>query len=91
MTLQLSISNSFAQESSELYEQKQTFISIGVSKPFLMNGNELLSSENIREQELSYFENNNGEIKTVGAYSGLIGWNLSLGFYNPIEKVDRLM
>lgn len=91
LILQLCISNSFAQESSEFYEQKQTFISVGVSKPFLMNGNELLRSENIREQELSYFKNENGEIKTVGAYSGLIGWNLSLGFYNPIKKVDRLM
>jgi hypothetical protein len=91
LVLQLSIFNSFAQESSEIYEQKQTFISIGVSKPFLINGNELLSSENIREQELSYFENENGEIKTVGAYSGLIGWNLCIGFYNPIENAYRLM
>lgn len=91
LVLQLSISNSFAQKHSKSYKQKQIFTSIGVSKPILMNGNELLRSENIRTQALSYFENTNGERRIVGAYSGLIGWNIGLGFYTPIQQVNRLM
>jgi hypothetical protein len=89
--LQFCSFKTFAQESSEIYQQKQTFISIGISKPFLMEGSELLRSKKLREQELSYFENSNGERKNVGTYSGLIGSNLGLGFYNPIKKVNRLM
>ena len=83
--------NFFAQDQLKPYDQTQNFISIGIAKPFLSSGNELLRSKKIREQELSYFENANGERKKVGPYSELIGWNIGLGFYNPIKKVNRLM
>lgn len=91
LILQLGTSNSFGQESSKPHRQSQTFISIGISIPFLMGGGELLASQEIRNEGLSYFENNDGERNTVGSYSGLLGWNLGLGFYNPISNVDKLM
>ena len=89
--LTMNTSNSFTQDISKPYNNSQNFVSIGISKPFLLSGEELLSSANIRSKELSYFQNNTGERHAVGAYSGLIGWNIGLGFYNPIKRVNKMM
>ncbi|SED06509.1 hypothetical protein SAMN04489761_4156 [Tenacibaculum sp. MAR_2009_124] len=84
--------NSYSQEkTSKPYNKTQVFVSIGVSKPTLSEGEELLRSKKLRDQHLSYFENSSGDRKNVGSYADLFGWNIGLGFYKPIRSVERLM
>ncbi len=82
---------SWTQTTNKPYDKSQNFISIGIAKPFLMDGYELLRSKDIRSQGLSYYEDEAGGRKQVGTYSDQIGWNIGLGLYNPIKKVNRLM
>ncbi len=87
----LSMSSVVAQNQAKIWQSKQNFISIGMAKPFLVSGQELMEAQQIRQAGLSYFEGSEGHRKAVGNYSAPIGWGIGLGFYNPVKKVDQLM
>ncbi len=90
MAICLSINNLKAQDLRP-FDKTQNFISLGLTLPSLNAGKELKRALSLRNEELSYFENSLGERQNVGAYSSQIGWNMGLGFYHPLKKVNRLM
>jgi hypothetical protein len=79
----------FAQ--NPLSQKTQVEVGIGFVTPFLQSGQELMRSEGLRDQGLSYFEDSEGNRKSVGGYSALRGFSLNIGFYKPLKKVNGLM
>lgn len=79
------------QERNQSSKSIQIFANVGLSKPFFHSGVELLKSESIRENNESYFMNGAGERRNVGRYSSQFGWNLGIGFYKPIIKLESLL
>ncbi len=72
----------------------QTFqidYSIGYAVPFLQKGTELLRAENLRNNGLSYFEDENGNRANVGNYPNLSGYSFSIAFYKPIKWAKGFM
>ena len=82
---------------SSLYAQNplsqttQVEVGIGFTSPFLQSGKELLRSQDLRDNQQSYFQDSQGNRKNVGSYSSLRGFSLNIGFYKPLKKVKGLM
>ena len=74
-----------------LSQTTQVEVGIGFSSPKLQSGKELNRAEDLRDHQLSYFQNSQGNRKDVGKYSGLKGYSFSVGFYKPLKKVKGLM
>jgi hypothetical protein len=69
----------------------QTEFSIGFTTVSLHSGQELMRAKNLRDQELSYYQQPNGTRKNVGKYAAQTGMALKIGFYKPIKKLPGLM
>jgi len=76
---------------NQLAQSTKVEVGIGFALPFLQGGNELMRSQDLREQGLSYFQDSEGNRNNVGAYSGLKGYSLNIGFYKPLKKAKGLM
>lgn len=74
-----------------LSQTTQVEVGIGFSSPFLQSGKELMRSQDLRDNQQSYFVDSDGNRKNVGSYSSLKGFSLNIGFYKPIKKVKGLM
>ncbi|NOT73607.1 MAG: hypothetical protein HOP08_01675 [Cyclobacteriaceae bacterium] len=74
-----------------LSQTTQAEVGFGFTIPSLMSGQELLRSENLRTQGLSYFRNPNGDRKSVGKYPALSGISFHVGFYKPLRRIKGLM
>lgn len=74
-----------------LSQSTQVEVGIGFSSPFLQSGKELMRSQDLRDNQQSYFQDSQGNRKDVGSYSGLKGFSLNIGFYKPLKKVKGLM
>jgi hypothetical protein len=79
------------QAQNPLSQKVQTEFGLGISLPFLNGGKELLQSKSIRDNNLSYFQNAQGNRKNVGNYGNLIGWSVATAYYLPIKKIKGLM
>lgn len=66
-------------------------VGIGYVLPFFNKGKELLRAKGLRDEQQSYYIDGMGSRKNVGSYSRSSGYNFSIGFYKPIEKVKGLM
>ncbi len=69
----------------------QTEFGIGFATSILHSGKELMRSQQLREQGLSYFQSSAGIRKNVGSYGTPIGWVLTTAYYRPIKKVKGLL
>ncbi len=88
----VSVLVSFAANAQNPISQKiQTEFGLGLATSFLHSGKELIRSQELREQGLSYFQNSAGIRKNVGSYGTPIGWVLTTAYYRPIKKVKGLM
>ncbi|MGC3948162.1 MAG: hypothetical protein QM762_27250 [Chryseolinea sp.] len=85
------LSASIANAQNPLSQSTQVEVGIGFATPFLQDGTELMRSESLREQHLSYYEGGDGQRKDVGAYSSLRGLSLNIGFYKPLKGAKGLM
>jgi hypothetical protein len=74
-----------------LSQNTQVEVGIGYATPFLQSGQELMRSEGLREQGLSYFGDSQGDRKNVGSYTSLKGYSFNIGFYKPLRKAKGLM
>jgi hypothetical protein len=74
-----------------LSQTTQVEIGIGFTSPFLQSGKELMRSQELRDNQQSYFQDSQGNRKNVGSYSSLKGFSLNIGFYKPLKKVKGLM
>jgi len=73
------------------FNKTQVEIGLGLSLPFLNDGKELLRAEELRNNQLSYFQNPDGTHNQVGAYPRLSGFNFHIAFYKPQKNVNGLM
>ena len=71
--------------------QTQVEVGFGFVTPFLNGGQELMRSQDLRDAQLSYFQDGEGSRKNVGSYSSLRGFSMNIGFYKPLRKVKGLM
>lgn len=74
-----------------LSQTTQVEVGMGYALPFLQSGKELIRSEELRDNQLSYFQDSQGTRQNVGKYSGLQGFSLNIGFYKPLPKIKGLM
>lgn len=74
-----------------LSQTTQVEVGVGFSSPSLQSGKELMRSQDLRDNQQSYFQASDGNRKNVGSYSSLKGLSLNIGFYKPIRKVKGLM
>lgn len=81
----------FANAQNPLSQKVQTEFGIGIATSILHSGTELIRSKEIRNQELSYFQNSQGERENVGTYGNPIGWVLTTAYYRPMKKLKGLM
>jgi hypothetical protein len=94
ITLAVSITCLFAQfanAQNPISQNIQTEFGIGFATSILHSGKELIQSQELRNQGLSYFQNSQGIRKNVGSYGTPIGWVLTTAYYRPIKKVKGLM
>jgi len=68
----------------------KVFVSVGFVTPQLRSGNELLRSKKIREEGLSYSQNNDGTRNNVGSYPNNTGFTLTMGFQKRVSAVRGL-
>ena len=87
--LAISAHTSLAQNS--LSQTTQVEISLGWVTPFLQDGSELMRSENLRNNGLSYFVGPDGNRREVGNYPRLSGYSFGIGFYQPVRWAKGLM
>lgn len=80
-----------AQSQNPLSQNVQTEFGVGISSPFLHSGNELTRSADLRSNGLSYFEDAQGNSRSVGEYGNLIGWSVAIAYYHPVKQVKGLM
>jgi hypothetical protein len=85
--LVLSIS-AFAQHESTA--QPRVFFSAGFVAPQFLSGTELTRAYELRQQGLSYFQDQDGTHKSVGSYPANSGFSLSIGYYLPVKKLRGL-
>lgn len=74
-----------------LSQTTQVEVGIGYATPFLQSGQELMRSEDMRDQGQSYFQDSQGNRKNVGGYSSLRGYSFNIGFYKPLKRTNGLM
>jgi hypothetical protein len=74
-----------------LSQQTQVEVGIGIISPILQSGEELMRAKDLRDAELSYYENTSGVRRAVGKYSNLLGYNFTFAFHKPIKRVKGLM
>lgn len=94
LTLAVSITCLFTQianAQNPISQKIQTEFGIGFATSILHSGKELMRSQELRDQGLSYFQNSQGIRKNVGSYGTPIGWVLTTAYYRPIKKVKGLM
>jgi len=94
LILAVSISCLFSQiviAQNPISQNIQTEFGIGFATSILHSGKELMRSQQLRNQGLSYFQNTQGIRKNVGSYGTPIGWVLTTAYYRPIKKVKGLM
>lgn len=73
------------------WKETQLFTSFGLSLPTLHSGNELMRSKSLRNNSLSYYEDEAGNRASVGSYPPPIGWAAQIGFYKPVSFANRLL
>jgi hypothetical protein len=74
-----------------LSQTVQTEFGFGISIPSLNAGTELLRAKSIRDNGMSYYQNENGERKKIGTSAKLTGWSLTMAYYRRIKKIKGLM
>lgn len=79
----------FAQHSGTFKTQVE--FGLGISIPNLISGQELMRSQELRNQGLSYLANLEGNHNPVGNYPRLFGFNFHLAYYKPLPKTKGLM
>lgn len=77
-----------AQESKSF--KKKVFLSVGYVIPQYISGTELMRSNQLRDQGLSYYQNPDGTRNTVGNYPNNSGFAMTMGFQSEIQKVKGL-
>lgn len=77
----------FANAQNPLSQKVQTEFGIGFATSILHKGIALKSSQALRDQGLSYFQNSQGERKNVGSYGTPFGWVLK-PFKNSEKTFD---
>ncbi len=82
-------SNVIAQ--NPLSQATQVEVGVGYVLPFFNKGKELLRAEELRKTQQSYYANELGNRKNVGDYPRSSGYNFSVGFYKPVNKVNGFM
>jgi hypothetical protein len=80
-----------SQAQNTLSRQTQVEFALGFSSASLQSGNELMRAEELRNQGLSYYQNENGTRRNVGSYAAPSGLTMKIGFYKPIKKINGLM
>lgn len=76
---------------NQFSQKTQLEIGIGYVTPFLYSGSELISSNSLRKQSLSYYKDEIGNRINVGKYSSISGFNFSITYYKPIVSINGLM
>ena len=66
------------------------FVSTGFVAPRFYGGTELLRAADLRQAGASFFENSEGDRRSVGSYASNTGFSLSIGYYLPLKKVPGL-
>ena len=79
----------FAQHPSS--QNTQVEFGLGISLPNLHSGQELMRSQELRNQGLSYLANAAGNHNPVGNYPRLFGYNFHIAYYKPLPKTKGLM
>lgn len=89
ITLLLISFKSFAQH--PFSQKTQVEFGLGISLPNLISGQELMQSQELRNQGLSYLANAEGNHNQVGNYPRLVGFNFHIAYYKPLPKTKGLM
>jgi hypothetical protein len=74
-----------------LSQSTQVEVGIGFVTPLLQDGQELSRAEDLRDQQLSYYGDQEGNRNNVGSYTSLRGYSINIGFYKPLKRVKGLM
>ncbi|WP_373520967.1 hypothetical protein [Aquiflexum sp.] len=72
-------------------QKTQVEFGLGISLPNLNSGQELMRSQELRNQGLSYLANAEGNHNKVGNYPRLFGFNFHVAYYKPLPKTKGLM
>lgn len=80
-----------AKAQNPLSQNVQTTFGLGLATSVMHGGEELLASQSIRNNGLSYYQNPTGDRKNVGSYGNPFGWVVTTAYYLPIKKVNGLM
>lgn len=89
MTVMIAKQSLFAQHPSS--QNTQVEFGLGISLPNLNSGVELMRSQELRNQGLSYLANAEGNHNPVGNYPNLFGFNFHVAFYKPLPKTKGIM
>lgn len=89
--LAIGLSSSSARAQNALAQQRQLEVNIGMVRPVLQGGSELMRSERLRDQELSYFADADGNRRAVGNYSAPVGISFGIAYYTPVKWAKGLM
>lgn len=76
---------------NQLSQITQVEIGLGYVRPNFRKGSELLRSQQLRENGLSYYADNTGNRNAVGKYPANTGFNLTIGYYKPVSRFKGLM
>jgi hypothetical protein len=76
--------------SAKAQSGKELEISIGFAIPVFYSGNELLRSEKLRQDGLSYYQNFQGNRKKVGHYNQPLGYTIGAGFLKSVSENPKL-
>ncbi len=79
------------QAQNPLSQESQFEVGISYIRPYFISGKELVRAADLRQSGLSYYANDNGLRKNVGAYSVSSGQSIFVGFYKPVKVVKGLM
>ncbi len=83
--------SSSARAQNALAQKRQLEVNTGWVRPVLQGGSELMRSERLRDQGLSYFADTEGERRAVGDYSAPIGISFGIAYYTPVKWAKGLM
>ncbi len=88
--LAIGLSN-LAKAQNPLAQKRQLEVSVGWVSPVLQSGSEMMRSEGLRNQGLSYFADADGTRRTVGDYSAPVGISFGIAYYTPVKWAKGLM
>ncbi len=88
--LLITVFNTQTQAQSQVIKDTRVFVSVGFVAPQLRSGMELLRSQDLRNQGLSYFQNPDGTRREVGHYPSNTGFTMTMGFQKRMKVVKGL-